>query len=139
MRSKLMLSDMASASASDRALAGMIPSRESASCAFKAPKSQSSTTSARAPATENSCRGPLDRPKACAVSPRTRHSSSSRFSRTKPRTRASNVSYSNGLVRKSSAPTSSPCSRSVGSPSAVTITTGMWVVMLSDLRRRQVW
>ena len=73
-----------------------------------APRSQSSTTNARAPATDGGATLSLVRPRARAVSPRARHSSSRRLSRTRLRTRAISVSYSTGLVRKSSAPDFQP-------------------------------
>jgi len=79
-----------------------MPSCANASCTMRAVLSWSSTTSARAPCTEGRLNASPVSPSARAVSPRMRHSSSSRFSRTSDRTRASNVSYSTGLVRKSS-------------------------------------
>src|SRR5690606_3611394 len=66
-----------------------------------------------------------------------RHSSMSIFRRTSERTRASSARSSTGLVRNSSAPASSPSTRSSGRSSAVTITTGMCVQRGSALIRRQ--
>ena len=68
---------------------------------------------------------------------RARSSSSMTFSRDSERTRAISAISSTGLVRKSSAPTSRPRTRSAGWSSAVTITTGRCSVAGSDLRRRQ--
>src|SRR6185437_7871232 len=60
-----------------------------------------------------------------------------RRSRTSERTRAKSAISLTGLERKSSAPASSPRTRSAASVSAVTITTGMSVVRASALSRRQ--
>ena len=57
-----------------------------------------------------------------------RNSSVTILSRASDRTRAISASSGIGLVRKSSAPASSPRTRSDGWSSAVTITTGMWCV-----------
>ena len=62
------------------------------------------------------------------VTARMRSSSVTIFSRTSERTRASSARSETGLVRKSSAPASSPRTRSDGWSSAVTMTTGMWWV-----------
>ena len=56
---------------------------------------------------------------------RMRSSSVIILSRASERTRAISATSDTGLVRKSSAPASSPCTRSDGWSSAVTITTGM--------------
>src|ERR1043166_5897642 len=72
-----------------------------------------------------------------AVNARMRTSSAAIFSRTSERTRASSAMSETGLVRKSSAPASSPCTRSAGWSSAVTITTGMWCVSGLAFSRRQ--
>src|SRR5438552_2406313 len=67
---------------------------------------------------------------------RSRNSSISRFRRTRERTRAkSAISYA-GFRRKSSAPASSPVSRSAASESAVIMTTGICEVAGSAFRRR---
>jgi hypothetical protein len=60
---------------------------------------------------------------------RLRSSSTMDFSRTRLRTRANSAVSSSGLVKKSSAPESSPFSLSLGWSSAVTITTGMCAVV----------
>ena len=70
------------------------------------------------------------------TSSRWRHSSIMRRSRTSERTRAKSAMSLTGLVRKSSAPASSPRTRSDVSDSAVTITTGMSAVASSAFRRR---
>ncbi len=67
---------------------------------------------------------PMRRPEAS----RWRSSSMTSFSRVSERTRARSDTSSMGLVRKSSAPASSPVSRSRRPSSAVTMTTGMWRV-----------
>src|SRR5690348_10466300 len=59
-----------------------------------------------------------------------------RFRRTSERTRANSATSLTGLVRKSSAPHSRPCTRSETSDSAVTMITGMSAVRASALRRR---
>src|SRR5215469_2906935 len=60
-----------------------------------------------------------------------------RRNRTSERTRAKSAMSLTGLERKSSAPDSSPRTRSAASVSAVTITTGMSDVRASALSRRQ--
>src|SRR5215469_326787 len=60
-----------------------------------------------------------------------------RRNRTSERTRAKSAISLTGLERKSSAPASSPRTRSAASVSAVTITTGMSAVRASALSRRQ--
>src|SRR6185437_8269841 len=71
------------------------------------------------------------------VTARKRNSSVIIFKRVNERTRAISTTSDTGLVRKSSAPASSPRTRSDGLSSAVTITTGMkWVAGL-DFSRRQ--
>ncbi len=72
-----------------------------------------------------------------AVSPRSASSSTIIFMRVSEATRLSNARSSNGLVRKSSAPISSPRTRSSRPSSAVSMTTGMYAVALSFLSRRQ--
>src|SRR5690349_15445056 len=68
---------------------------------------------------------------------RIRSSSVIIFSRVSERTRAISTTSDTGLVRKSSAPASSPRTRSAALSSAVTMTTGMkWVAGL-DFSRRQ--
>ena len=91
----------------------------------------SSATTTRPPA-------PFSRPLAPSMTPirrpeasRWRSSSITSFRRVSERTRANSVTSSIGLVRKSSAPASSPVSRSRRPSSAVTITTGMWRVAVS--------
>src|SRR6516162_4294459 len=64
---------------------------------------------------------PANRPQ---ISSRKRHSSIIRFSRASERTRAKRAMSFTGLVRKSSAPTSSPRRRLATSDRAVTMTTG---------------
>ncbi len=59
------------------------------------------------------------------------------FSRMRLRTRAMSATSSIGFVRKSSAPASSPATRSAGWSSAVTMTTGIWAVSGSPLMRLQ--
>ena len=71
------------------------------------------------------------------VTARMRSSSVIIFSRASERTRAISATSDTGLVRKSSAPASSPRTRSDGWSSAVTITTGMWWVAGLVLSRRQ--
>src|SRR5260221_11529710 len=71
------------------------------------------------------------------VSARMRSSSVIIFSRVSDRTRAISTMSVTGLVRKSSAPASSPRTRSAGLSSAVTITTGMKCVAGLDFSRRQ--
>ena len=73
------------------------------------------------------------------VAARSRNSSVSIFSRTRLFTRVISCRSFTGLVRKSSAPASSPRTRSSASLSAVTITTGMWAVRVSLLIRRVNW
>src|SRR4051794_21752666 len=70
------------------------------------------------------------------VMARMRNSSVIIFSRVSDRTRAISTTSDTGLVRKSSAPASSPRTRSAGLSSAVTITTGMKCVDGLDFRRR---
>ena len=62
------------------------------------------------------------------VTARMRSSSVIIFSRASERTRATSATSDTGLVRKSSAPASSPRTRSDGWSSAVTMTTGIWWV-----------
>ncbi len=71
------------------------------------------------------------------VSARIRSSSVIIFSRVSERTRAISTMSVTGLVRKSSAPASSPRTRSAGLSRAVTITTGMKCVTGLDFSRRQ--
>src|SRR6476646_1627050 len=71
------------------------------------------------------------------VMARMRSSSVIIFSRVNERTRAISTMSETGLVRKSSAPASSPRTRSAGLSSAVMITTGMKCVAGFDLSRRQ--
>ena len=80
----------ASASASLPARPAVTPARARMSCTFCAPASQSSITSARAPSITGGSAQSAVRPSARAVSPRARHSSSTRFSRTRLRMRAIN-------------------------------------------------
>src|SRR5690242_2682580 len=68
---------------------------------------------------------------------RMRNSSVIIFSRVSERTRAISTRSETGLVRKSSAPASSPRTRSDGLSRAVIITTGMKCVAGLDFRRRQ--
>src|SRR5476651_448759 len=68
---------------------------------------------------------------------RMRNSSVIIFSRVSERTRAIMTTSDTGLVRKSSAPASSPRTRSEGLSSAVTMTTGMKCVAGFDFSRRQ--
>src|SRR5712692_826188 len=70
------------------------------------------------------------------VSARMRNSSVTSLRRVSERTRAIRAMSETGLVRKSSAPASSPRTRSDGWSSAVTITTGMWWVAGLALSRR---
>lgn len=74
-------------------------------------------------------------PSVVAVLSRARHSSTVIFRRTRLRTRAISATSLTGLERKSSAPASSPRTRSVASVSAVTITTGICAVGGLDLMR----
>src|SRR5687768_1749390 len=76
-------------------------------------------------------------PISCEVIARIRSSSVIIFSRVSERTRAISTTSETGLVRKSSAPASSPRTRSDGESSAVTITTGMKCVAGFDFSRRQ--
>src|SRR5580704_1389220 len=71
------------------------------------------------------------------VMARMRSSSVIIFSRVSERTRAISTTSDTGLVRKSSAPASSPRTRSAGLSSAVTITTGMKCVAGLDFSLRQ--
>src|SRR6476661_9988641 len=71
------------------------------------------------------------------VMARMRSSSVIIFRRVSERTRAISTMSDTGLVRKSSAPASSPRTRSAGLSSAVMITTGMKCVAGFDLSRRQ--
>ena len=71
------------------------------------------------------------------VTARIRSSSVIILSRDSERTRAISATSDTGLVRKSSAPASSPFTRSDGWSSAVTMTTGMWWVARLALSRRQ--
>ncbi len=71
------------------------------------------------------------------VMARMRSSSVIIFRRVSERTRAISTTSDTGLVRKSSAPASSPRTRSDGESSAVTITTGMKCVAGLDFSRRQ--
>src|SRR5216684_538181 len=71
------------------------------------------------------------------VMARMRSSSVIIFSRVSERTRAISTMSDTGLVRKSSAPASSPRTRSAGLSSAVTMTTGMKCVAGLDFNRRQ--
>src|SRR5712671_2107341 len=71
------------------------------------------------------------------VRARMRSSSVIIFNRVSERTRALSTTSDTGLVRKSSAPASSPRTRSAGLSSAVTITTGMKCVAGLAFRRRQ--
>ena len=76
-------------------------------------------------------------PISCEVKTRMRSSSVTILSRASERTRAISASSGIGLVRKSSAPASSPRTRSAVWSSAVTITTGMWCVAGLLFSRRQ--
>ena len=96
-------------------------------------RSSTSSTRPRAPSL-GSCEV---RPRLAEVLARARSSSSMIFSRVSERTRAISASSSTGLVRKSSAPHSSPRNRSAGWSSAVTMTTGRCIVAGSALRRVQ--
>ena len=71
------------------------------------------------------------------VMARMRSSSVIIFNRVSERTRAISTMSDTGLVRKSSAPASSPRTRSAGLSSAVTMTTGMKCVAGLDFSRRQ--
>ena len=66
-----------------------------------------------------------------------RSSSVTIFNRASERTRETSATSVTGLVRKSSAPASSPRTRSDGWSSAVTMTTGIWWVAGLDLSWRQ--
>src|SRR5919199_682597 len=72
------------------------------------------------------------------VAARIRSSSVSILSLVRLRTRAMSAMSPTGLVRKSSAPASSPLTRSAGWSSAVTISTGTWCVFGLLFSRRQV-
>ena len=76
-------------------------------------------------------------PSSRVVRSRRRSSSIISLARSRLRTRANSARSLIGLVRKSSAPLSSPFSRSWGSDRAVTMMTGMQAVAGSALRRRQ--
>ena len=101
--------------------------------------SRSSTTSTRPrrPASAIASFSASWMPISLEVSARIRSSSVIIFRRASERTRAISATSDTGLVRKSSAPASSPRTRSDGWSSAVTMTTGMWCVAGLLLRRRQ--
>ena len=89
------------------------------------------------PLSATALRSGASMPISSEVMARMRSSSVIIFSRVSERTRAISTTSDTGLVRKSSAPASSPRTRSAGLSSAVTITTGMkWVAGL-DFSRRQ--
>ncbi len=77
------------------------------------------------------------RPRLCPVVSRMRSSSVIILRRTRLLTRANSATSLTGLVRKSSAPASRPCTRSEGASSAVTMTTGTWASSASAFMRRQ--
>src|SRR5688572_140885 len=89
------------------------------------------------PASDTALRSGACTPISSEVMARMRSSSVIIFSRVSERTRAISTTSDTGLVRKSSAPASSPRTRSAGLSSAVTITTGMKCVAGSDFSRRQ--
>src|ERR1700730_9005100 len=89
------------------------------------------------PASATASRSGACTPISSEVMARIRSSSVIILSRVSARTRAIRTTSDTGLVRKSSAPASSPRTRSAGLSSAVIMTTGMkWVAGL-DFRRRQ--
>src|SRR5437588_686274 len=89
------------------------------------------------PVSATASRSGASMPISSEVMARMRSSSVIIFNRVSERTRAIKTTSDTGLVRKSSAPASSPRTRSAGLSSAVIITRGMkWVAGL-DLRRRQ--
>src|SRR3954470_17861271 len=88
------------------------------------------------PASATALRSGACTPISSEVSARMRSSSAIIFSRVSERTRAISTTSETGLVRKSSAPASSPRTRSAGLSSAVTITTGMKCVAGLDFSRR---
>src|ERR1700712_4700608 len=89
------------------------------------------------PLSATAVRSGASMPISSEVIARIRNSSVIILSRVNERTRAISTTSDTGLVRKSSAPASSPRTRSAGLSSAVMITTGMkWVAGL-DLSRRQ--
>ncbi len=77
------------------------------------------------PVSATASRSGLWMPISLEVTARMRSSSITIFSRASERTREMSATSLTGLVRKSSAPASSPRTRSEGWSSAVTITTGM--------------
>src|SRR5205823_6584279 len=89
------------------------------------------------PLSATAVRSGASMPISSEVMARMRSSSVIIFSRVSERTRAISTMSDTGLVKKSSAPASSPRTRSAGLSSAVMITTGMkWVAGL-DFSRRQ--
>src|SRR5437660_1893846 len=89
------------------------------------------------PVSATASRSGASTPISSEVTARMRSSSVIIFSRVSERTRAISTMSDTGLVKKSSAPASSPRTRSAGLSSAVIMTTGMkWVAGL-DLSRRQ--
>src|SRR3954451_19899999 len=89
------------------------------------------------PLSETALRSGACTPISSEVMARMRNSSVIIFNRVSERTRAISTTSDTGLVRKSSAPASSPRTRSVGLSSAVTITTGMKCVAGLAFNRRQ--
>src|SRR3954454_4065340 len=88
------------------------------------------------PASAPALRSGACTPISSEVMARMRNSSVIILSRVSERTLAISTTSETGLVRKSSAPASSPRTRSAGLSSAVTITTGMKCVDGLDLSRR---
>src|SRR5947209_724165 len=88
------------------------------------------------PASATALRSGACTPISSEVIARMRNSSVIIFSRVSERTLAISTTSETGLVRKSSAPASSPRTRSAGLSSAVTITTGMKCVDGLDFKRR---
>src|SRR5216684_781887 len=97
----------------------------------------SSRTRMRAPPRSSAGSLPGRWAKRPQTSSRSCSSSIIRLRRTSERTRAKSAMSLTGLVRKSSAPASSPVSRSAASDRAVTMTTGICAVVGSALSRRQ--
>ncbi|MNT13897.1 hypothetical protein D3C72_1488800 [compost metagenome] len=109
------------------------------SCAtLAACRALSSTTRTRPPDPFSRATPAVSTPTRRPLSSRSRSSSMTIFSRVRLLTRAIRITSSSGLVRKSSAPASSPRIRSCRPSSAVTSTTGICRVFGSSLRRRQV-
>src|SRR5947199_1497682 len=88
------------------------------------------------PASATALRSGACTPISSEVMARMRSSSVIIFNRVRERTRAISTTSDTGLVRKSSAPASSPRTRSAGLSSAVIMTTGMKCVAGLDFSRR---